>query len=282
MRMEINKHIFSIAAVVLWALPLNITFAHDFWIEPDNFTPAAGEQVKVRLKEGVGFRGDTLPYIEQWFADFSMTTSDGTEPVISLTGNDPAADIDISNGPALLGYQSIRSFVVLDAAKFNQYLEDEGIEFIRAARQAAGEDDLPAPEYFVRCAKSLIMPEADGGFLKRFFGGSQKAGNVYKTRLDYTLELIPLENPYAKQAGDSLEFELIYRDKPAEGLLIQAFTRELPDEIQKVRTDAAGRATVNLDKTGIWMVKAVQIQPIIGDPKARWQSYWATYLFAVD
>jgi hypothetical protein len=67
-----------------------------------------------------------------------------------------------------------------------------------------------------------------------------------------------------------------------EGLLVQAFTREQPDAIQKVRTNAAGRAEVLLSRPGTWFIKAVQIQPIMGDPKALWQSYWASYLFTVE
>jgi hypothetical protein len=273
-------------ACLLVTLNSGVVQAHDFWLEPDNFTPEKDQQVSIRLKEGVGFRGDTLPYIEEWFNDFSAVTAAGREPVTSLTGNDPAAEITADSGAILLGYQSNRSFVDLAAKKFNQYLEDEGIEFIRAARIAAGEDDLSAPEYFIRCAKALIQPIATKSFLQRFFSSGNSSGNkaqeIYKSNLGYTLELIPAANPYDLNPGDSLTFELLYRGKPIEGLQVQAFTREHPDEAQKIRTNEAGLATVRFDKAGTWMVKAVQIQAIIGDPKARWQSYWATYLFTVD
>jgi hypothetical protein len=270
-----------VVTLILSGSYLQTVSAHDFWIEVDDFTPAEEQQVNIRLKEGVGFRGNTLPYIEEWFSDFSATTVAGTEPVLSLTGNDPAAEVVATEGQLLLGYQSIRSFVELDADKFNLYLEHEGIEFIRAARIAAGEDDQPAPEYFIRCAKTLLNTNKQKGFWSRF--SSSAADNpVYSTKLGYTLELIPLTDPYEVEPGDSLSFELIYRDSPASDLLVQAFTKEEPEQIQKIRTDAQGRATLTFDKSGTWMVKAVQIQSIIGDPKARWQSYWATYLFTVD
>jgi len=271
-----------LVACLLITVNVGIVQAHDFWLEPDNFTPEKGQQVSIRLKEGVGFRGDTLPYIEEWFNDFSALTAAGREPVTSLTGNDPAAEITADSGAILLGYQSNRSFVDLEAKKFNRYLEDEGIEFIRAARIAAGEDDLSAPEYFIRCAKALLQPVATKSFWQRFSSPKETAQEIYKSNLGYTLELIPAANPYDLNPGDSLTFELLYRGKPIEGLQVQAFTREHPDEAQKIRTNAAGLATIRFDKAGTWMVKAVQIQAIIGDPKARWQSYWATYLFTVD
>ncbi|MEE4185117.1 MAG: DUF4198 domain-containing protein [Gammaproteobacteria bacterium] len=254
---------FLLAACWLLAGP---AVAHDFWVEPAEFQPEVGAPVDVRLREGVGFKGSTLPYINEWFQDFSKVTAAGRDDVLSLQGNDPAATITLPAGAMLLGYQSNRSYVELDAAKFNSYLEDEGIEYIREARIAAGEDDEPAPEYFVRCAKALLQ-------------SGPTAGEIYKTRLGYRLELTPEANPYDLSPGDQLTFRLTWRDGPAEGLLLQAFTREDPDNVQKIRTDADGRATITLNSSGTWLVKAVSIQGIIGAPRAKWLSHWASFLF---
>jgi hypothetical protein len=241
-------------------------FCHDFWIESDQFTPDPGQTLDIRLREGVNFKGNTLPFIPDWFKDFSKVTSAGRSPVESIIGDDPAATLTVSEGALLLGYRSNRNFVNLDANKFNSYLEEEGIEFIREQRIALGQDNEPAPEYFVRCAKALIQ------------SGDSKE-NIYNAELGYILELIAEDDPYQLNPGDELTFRLIYRNKPAAGLLVQAFTREKPEMRQRIRTDSTGRATIQLTEPGVWMIKAVNIQPIIGDPKAAWQSYWASYVF---
>ncbi len=242
---------------------------HDFWVEPDTFTPTQGESVSIELVEGEELRGDTLPYIDDWFTDFSRVTAAGRDNVESIVGNDPAAKIVATQGQTLLGYQSVRAFVELDAAKFNSYLENEGIEFLREERRALGEDDNPAPEYFVRCAKSLLQANSGNA-------------TVFNKVLGYTLELTPQSDPYQAAIGDAIEFELKFRDQPAEGLLVQAFTKEQPEDIQKVRTDAQGRATITVKSEGTWIIKAVNIQRIIGDPRALWQSWWASYLFRAE
>ena len=95
----------------------------------------------------------------------------------------------------------------------------------------------------------------------------------------YILELIALDDPYALSPGDEISFRLIYRGKPAAGLLVQAFMQDAPEEKQRIRTDSNGEARLVLDRPGVWLIKAVNIQPIIGDPKALWQSYWASYVF---
>ncbi len=262
-------HYLLFTVLVITGLTPQRSFAHDFWIEPDNFTPAPDALVSVRLREGMGFKGNTLPYIEEWFSDFSIVNDLGRAPIISLTGDDPAAQLYVKSGQALLGYLSEATFVELDAAKFNQYLLNEGIEFIRDARRERGEDQTSAPEYFVRCAKVLLQSTEPGTA-------------VYGEELGYTLELIPLGNPYELAVGDTLEFRLLYRGQAIEGLQVQALTRERPELLQKIRTDAQGRAVIQLTHPGTWMVKAVQIEPLMDDPRAHWQSYWASYLFALD
>jgi len=255
----------SIAAVAV--LLGGLANAHDFWIEPSSFTPAPGAQVDIRLREGMDFKGNTLPYIPEWFSDFSQTTSAGREAIESIPGDDPAAVLVARDNALLVGYRSNRAFVELPAEKFNSYLDEEGMEFIRKERIAKGEDADPAPEYFVRCAKTLLQT------------GDPGASKVFGTVLGYTLELTPLSNPYLQKVGDELTFQLEYRGKPAAGLLVQAFTADNPVDRQRIRTDSNGKAVVKLTRPGIWMIKAVNIQSIIGDPKGKWQSYWASYLF---
>ena len=251
--------------VILFAQP---AAAHDFWIEPDSFSASQGAPLNIRLREGVGFKGDTLPFIRQWFVDFTTVTAAGREPVFSLQGDDPAAVLEMSDGPLLIGYQSFPNLTTLDAAKFNRYLEEEGIEYIREQRIARGEDDAPAPEYFVRCAKALAQgPDSDG------------EEDIYARALGYTLELIPEQNPYAMAVGDDLTFRLLLRGEPAAGLLVQAFTQAQPESIQKIRVGDDGLATVRLDASGVWLIKAVNIEPETRSPDADWLSHWASFVF---
>lgn len=263
LRLKYNTVMAIVIAFSFLSAPVS---AHDFWVEPDQFRPAEDEAVFLSLREGVDFKGNTLPYINAWFQDFSRVDANGRMDIISVQGDDPAARVWMPDGALLIGYESNRSFTELPPEKFNKYLIDEGIEHIRAQRIAAGTDQQPAPEYFVRCAKTLLQ-------------SGNTSSEVYATRLGYRLELIPAANPYELNPGDSLTFTLYLRDQPAPNMLVQAFTKDAPDRIQKIRTDENGQATVQLNTAGIWMVKAVSIQPLIGSPKAQWLSHWASYLF---
>lgn len=263
----------NLVAGAIWVLSTVPAQAHDFWIEPDSFTPDVGQPVSIFLRFGVGFSSQTLPYLDTLFNDFSITDKNGRADILSRLGNDPAAIVDAKAGAQLLGYQSTPQFVEMSPEKFNKYIEEEGIEYISAERERRGESHSPALENFIRCAKALIQ-------------SSPESSDIYREKLGYTLELIPQTDPYRLKKGESLEFQLLYRDKPIEGLQLQAVPKVDPENVQKVRTNKSGRASVVIDRSGVWLIKAVLILPIEGRQQAdtgiraaTLQSYWASYVF---
>ena len=131
--------------------------AHDFWLEPDRARVEAGATINITLREGVAFKGNTLPYITNWFEDFSVVDDRGRAQVSSVLGNNPAATLTPEPGTSLIGYQSNRNFTELDGAKFEAYLAEEGLEPIFELRRERGESGQPAKEYFVRCAKAVVQ-----------------------------------------------------------------------------------------------------------------------------
>ncbi|MFK8080986.1 MAG: DUF4198 domain-containing protein [Granulosicoccus sp.] len=270
---SMNRYRLNLIAGFICLLGSAIAQAHDFWIEPSTFVPEEDQAIDVSLHFGEKFKGDTLPYINALFNDFSVTDQHGRIDIKSVQGNDPAATITTTVGAQLLGYQSNPQFVTVDAEKFNKYIEEEGIEYIREVRERRGESNSPAPENFSRCAKALIQS-----------GPAEQ--EVYRQKLGYTLELIPQKDPYTLKKGDALEFVLLYEGKPIDGLQVQALSKATPDSVQKVRTDANGKARIIVDENGPWLVKVVLILPVPekqrisnGIRDAVWESFWASYVF---
>ncbi|MFK7996816.1 MAG: DUF4198 domain-containing protein [Granulosicoccus sp.] len=261
-----------ILSALLLIVATGITHAHDFWIETDNFSPSRGENVAVSLHFGVGFDSNTFPYTQALIDDFSVTDERGRRTITSTQGSDPAAAIKATAGAQLLGYQSKPQFIELDAATFDVYVEEEGIEYIRAERERRGESKAPAAENFIRCAKALIQ-------------NGDSTQDIYRHKLGYTLELVPLSDPYKLRRGENIDFVVLYQGKPTEGLLVQALSKTNPQNVQKVRTNKSGIASVTMDEQGVWLIKVVLMtplakrQPLEGTKSASWQSYWATYVF---
>ncbi|HEY2738359.1 MAG TPA: DUF4198 domain-containing protein [Thermoanaerobaculia bacterium] len=248
--------------------------AHDFWIDPSSFRPAPGQRVLVRLRVGQKFKGDPMPRDPKLLRRFSLFSGNGTSggetPVPGVAGAEPAGFATVTSpGLNLITYVSGRSSVELDAARFETYLADEGLETIKAQRARKGQTAAPAREVFSRYAKSYLA-----------VGGA--GGPGYDRVLALTLELVPEKDPTALTPlpqGTELPVRLLYLGKPLPGVLVAAFTRDQPDARVMARTDAAGRARLRLDHPGVWLVKAVHMIQAPADAGADWESFWASLTF---
>jgi uncharacterized GH25 family protein len=237
--------------------------AHDFWLEPSTFTPGPNQVVSVRLLVGQKFRGEPIPRTSTLIERFVVVTATGELPVPGREGGDPAGLVRVSApGLAILGYASRNSSVILEAARFEKYLAEEGLEGISAERRRRGETDRPARENFARCAKALL---------------SVAGGDGVDRALGFALELVAEKSPYAPSVG-SLPVRLLYLGKPLSGALVTAFPYDAPEVAQSARTDASGRATLDISRRGQWLIKAVHMVPS-ATPDADWQSLWASLTF---
>jgi hypothetical protein len=239
--------------------------AHDFWIEPSTFHPAAGDRVSASLRVGQKLAGDSLPNIPPLIDRFIVKGSSAERPVVGRAGADPAGIAFIAEGgPHWIGYQSNPYPVALEGPKFEDYLRDEGLERIIDLRKKAGQSAAPGRERFYRCAKALLDTPGAAAF------------NV---PLGFTLELVPRKNPYAmKRAGD-LPLALTFRGKPIANVLVVAMSKADPDKAVRARTDAKGRVTLPLAHAGFWLIKAVHMEAAPADAGVDWESWWASITF---
>ncbi|MGI9307825.1 MAG: DUF4198 domain-containing protein [Gammaproteobacteria bacterium] len=258
------KHLARFSILTVSALFATALQAHDFWIEPDAFSGPEGKDTQIILREGVDMQGDTLPFIPQWFDDFSLHTPFGDDNIASMVGNDPAARIKLRAGTNLIGYQSTPKFVALEAEKFKQYLVDEGMDYIIERRQELGQQDEVAKEYFVRCAKSLLYGDADA------------SDDIFSRQLGYTLELVPQNDRESLNKTQKLIIRLQFKGEPLAQHRIRAIPKSTPDTPIDVITDDNGLAELPLADTDTWLIKSVHMVEWQDDAKADWISYWAS------
>jgi uncharacterized GH25 family protein len=254
------------AALAVAGQPLS---AHDFWIEASSFRPAVGAVVQVRLFVGPDFEGEPFPRVPRLVSRFVLVTPEppSEREIPGRAGNDPAGAIRIeSPGLQIVGYRSLDTPVTIEPAKFEIYLEEEGLEKISALRKKRGEAEKPVREVFSRCAKALL--EAGGAAAP----GKDRA-------LGLTLELVAEKNPYTLAAGGELPVLLLFQGKPLPGALVQALLHGDPSVKASARTDRAGRATLRLAREGFWLIKAVEMSPAPAGVDAEWQSLWASLTF---
>ena len=244
----------AFALILLLAAP---AAAHDFWIEPSSFRPAPGERVAVRLRVGERMQGDPVPRNPDRIERFAAVGPDGEAEVAGIAGSDPAGWTSPA-GPGLhwIVFDSNHARLEQAGPAFDRYLGEEGLDHIR--RQGDG----PVKEVYSRCAKSLL----------RVGEGSEGFDRV----LGLELELVPEKDPYSLKPGEALPVRLLYRGKPLDGALVMALAS--PESPVSART-AGGRASLVLDRPGLWLVKAVHMVPAPEGSGAEWESLWASLTF---
>lgn len=254
-----------------------IATAHDFWIEPKSFTPETGKVLEVRLKVGDFGNGENVPRSEQRIVRFVVAGADGEKPLVGRDGQEVAglARID-GEGVMLLGYQSNHAFVEIAAKKFESYLVEKGLDGARTQRAERGETAQPAREIYSRCAKALLRV------------GESKGG--HDRVLGLPLEIVP-ENDPAELAGTSgaarkLRVKVLWRGAPLANALVGALTLDRAHsdagDTLFARTDAEGRAVLELPEGRRWLVAAVHMQRAGENEKqADWESLWASLTFEI-
>lgn len=245
---------FIVIACLLSCAPLG---AHDFWIEPSTFRPAAGAMVTTTLLVGQQFTGDPVPRVSSQIERFVVRDSGGERNVGGFEGRDPAGFVRIENGTgAVVGYRSKPSFLSMPPEKFEQYLRDEGLDGVLAARTQRGESKLPSREIYSRCAKTLL---GSGDFTRP---------------LGFRLELTP-----ESMAGNRVVVRLDYESHPLANALVIAMHRDDPSLRIRVRSDAHGHAAFSLPKPGVWLIKSVHMVDAPPSSGAEWESLWASLTF---
>jgi uncharacterized GH25 family protein len=241
--------------------------AHDLWLEPTAFVSRTGTVVGIRLRVGQDLVGDPVPRDPAAIDQFIVLDGAGPRAIPGRDGGDPAGLLRVeSDGLLVVGYRSRPSAVTLPAEKFNQYLKEEGLETIAAARARRQETRAGGRELFSRAAKSLVL-----------------AGPLRPTQRDrvlgFRLELVAGENPYALAIGQELPVRILYEHRPLRGALVVAVNKSDPSAKLTARSDAEGRVRFRLTRSGMWLIKAVHMVPAPAGSKADWESVWASLTF---
>jgi uncharacterized GH25 family protein len=251
-----------LAAALLFAVCTSAT-AHEFWVEPSQFTPASGARVDVRLCVGDGFEGWSLARNEQRMERFAAIGSHTEQQLLGLEGADPAGVVRLeAPGRHILAFESKHSLANMPAEEFSAYLKEKGLERILAQRAQRGETHLLARDAYTRHAKALIrVGDSSEGTADRAIG----------LRLELIAEPV--------RGGAAQVFKLLYQGKPLADALVTATRLGSADSDLHARTDKQGRATFSLERAGVWRIGAVHMIEARDKKTADWESLWASITF---
>ncbi len=266
----------------------SVLVAHDFWLVPDAFSVAARGRIAVRGQTSSLFPTSLSAVTPDRIVEARVVTatSDVKVAAVSVAGT----SLRLGHRPAgrgqhVIGVRLAPRTVRESPASFRRYLDLEG-----------------APEARLRYERDGRLPPVGGDSLTRRYAKYAKTvvevgkgARAFDRVLGHPLEIIPLSDPSALRAGDTLRVRLILLGESARGAKVHAgFVLPGPTALTdtaaarrsavadvSAETDSSGIARIVVKRAGLWNIRTIQIVPAPPGSGADWDVHWATVVFPV-
>ena len=247
--------------------------AHEFWMQPDNFSPTLGTPVQFSLQVGEHFEGHAVEISTALVRGLRKHTRTGVTDLLgSLPADAGAGAISMTfkqAGAQLLALDTHPTTIELGPDKFEAYLREEGLESIIRVREARGQWATPGRERYRRHVKALVRA-----------GGHSDA--TWAARTGQVLEIVPVTDPHRLSRSGDLGFQVLFEGRPLAGALVKAWhVHNQQLAVLRVRSDASGQVVFALPWTGRWMVSLVHMVPAADGAGVDWDSHWGNLTFDV-
>ncbi|MBF9029479.1 DUF4198 domain-containing protein [Rhodobacterales bacterium HKCCE3408] len=262
-----------VAATLAAILVAGKGLAHEFWIEPLQFTVEPGTQFQADLRNGVEFEGSTFSYLPRNFTRFEIYSGGEAMPVEGRLGDSPALSVDgLPDGLAVIVHETTDNRLNWDEwERFAAFAEHKDFGDPVALMEDRGlEPAPPIVELYSRHVKSLV-------------GVGDAAGE--DSHIGLRTEFVALANPYTDDVSGGMPVQLWDRDALRTNVQVELFDRG-PDgevEITYHRTDDEGIAVLPVTPGHVYMVDAVILEPLepTDSSPAVWHTLWANLTFSV-
>ena len=248
--------------------------AHEYWIMPNRFFLAPGEQVLLVAMVGENYEGEKWGGGNRKLTSFKHYALSGVvDEMKSIQRDSSKVDIDaltlLQEGTHLMTFTTTNQFIALEPQKFNEYLKDDGLEDVIAFREKNSESGLKSRELYRRCAKVLLQV-------------GEKTDTTFKTPVDLALDIKPLKNPYTYKHTDKPAFRISYNGKAYTNALVRCWHRaNNKTDIQLQRTNKNGEVIFNPAGEGNYMISVVKMERLKETQHAEWQSTWGSLVFGL-
>jgi uncharacterized GH25 family protein len=262
--------------------------AHDTWLVPERFRVEPYQTVKVALNTSEDFPTSEAAPTPDRVARFAVVTrmTSAKHPEIALTstventtepatnyrveGKSLVAEVLPGEGLTMVLAVTHPRLIVLKPEIFKEYLTEEGLADIVAARAARGQDKADGRERYSKITKLALCAAEEGGA-------------DFRQPLDLRVEIVPEDNPCVLHTGGTLRVRILFKGQPLAGKWVGAGYAGVHGHKYPVwvKTDAEGRATIPLDRPGGWFVRTLHMIPSTEFEDADWQSWFSTFTFEV-
>lgn len=245
--------------------------AHEFWIAPLDYQIAPDAALRADLKVGDKLKGADFAYVPPNFRRFDVVVDGEVIPVTGRAGDMPALNMVVGREGLATVVHVTKDYTLTykDRATFERFCAHKDIGWACAAHDGRGLDPDVVREMYTRFAKSLVA-----------LGNGQGAD----VELGLETEIVAEANPYTDDLTGGFPVRVLYQGAPRADTQVELFEQagDGTVAIRLYRTDANGRAVVDVSPGHVYLLDAVKMLELpIEEGKPAWSSRWASLTFAV-
>lgn len=254
----------------LYLLSAFAASAHDTWILPAAFTTAAGQEVRFDITSGMKFPAlDAGPKADR-IAKAGFRLGSKTGDLKDFVGSKEALRVSHSfaeNGVATAWLQSLPKQLELTDQQVAEYLDEaRAPSDVRSAWERQ-KGKVKWKEDYIKCAKTAVAV------------GDAASDESWNQPVGLILEIVPVSNPTAIKAGQSVAFKMLRDGKPLPNAAL-ALVREGSEERVYQTTNAEGVATFQFTKAGKHLLTTMILELPTSEPPL-WHSNFSTFTLEV-
>ena len=264
----------TIAGCITVLLAIVAAQAHDLFLELDSYVLPPNSKAIVRVLNGT-FQKSEGAVARDRLANLSLhgpgLNASSAESII-WRAEEKTSVMEIQTGEPgtyLVGISTRPREIALKAADFNGYLQHDGIPDVLAARKKNNELGKDVRERYSKHVRAV-------------FQVGDKHSDDYKRPLNYPVEIIPQQNPYALKLGQTISVLCLLEGKPIANQFVMAGWESRDGKMHELntRSNAKGIARIRLGGAGTWFIKFIHMTPIT-EPNLNYESKWATLTFEI-
>ncbi len=265
------KPVYLIATIAALAITDKAT-AHEFWIDPQDFTIEEGEALLADTRVGQEFAGGAMSYLPQNFTSYYVISNGAQMDVEGRFGDIPSLSMEgLADGLAVIVHQATANQLTWTTwERFLNFANHKDLGDVTAMHEARALSQEDVTEDYIRYAKSLVAV-GDG------------AGE--DTRVGLLTELVAMANPYTDDVSTGMPMQLWYDGTVQPDYQVELYAEDAAGEVTITlhRTNSDGIVTLPVEPGVIYMADAVfleAVEPSVANT-AAWVTHWANMTFEV-
>lgn len=245
--------------------------AHEFWIDPQDFTITLDQTLMADLRVGQEFSGAAMSFLPRNFDQFTVINGGAVIEVDGRFGDIPALAMgDLNDGLAIIVHQTTANQITWSEwERFLNFAIHKDLGDVTAMHEARGIGLEDVTEDYIRYAKSLVAvgdPQGDD------------------ERVGMRAELVALSNPYTDFNQGGMPMQLWYDDALQPDYQVELFAEDAEGNVTITlhRTDAEGVVLLPVEPGMTYMADAVFLEAVepSAESNAIWVTHWANMTFA--